>query len=437
MKLGIIGPKQMVSLIHNTIKTEYSDVQLIDLIYNDYSEAPKIVFKNQAGTDALLFCGKLPFKAVEALVKKEVPWAFLPRTKNTLFRAMLEAHFTQKYDIKNISIDTYDKDLVYSAYKEIGVSGDNLDIYIAEQRILEYNYNDYLCEFHLHNYREHGVSCIISGANTVYHELLKMKLPCILTIPAEDVILSIFNQLHFTYLSKIREESQIVVIAVQVDTPSIYSVNRNDEYMFISKNMKILEKIYLFASHIDAAVVCNNQNEFLLFTTKKILESATNNLESIYLLDLIRDITNQNINIGIGYGKTVREAKFNAFDGVIKSKLYGGNVAYAVIESGEVIGPLRCVKNEITPTIDKEYLRISSRTGISTNTAYKIYMAIDKFNNREFTSKEMADVCGMSHRNMDRIISRLIDCGFCKIVGERIIHGIGRPSRILKLLELT
>lgn len=436
LRIGIIGPKDLVVLARKIIKAECSEVQLVDLIYKSYLESPEIVIENQDRTDGLFFCGKLPFKAAESRVEKKVPWVFLPRNKNTLFRAMLEASFTNNYDIKKLSIDTYDKDLIYSAYKEIGVSEKNLDIYIAEQKILEHGYNDYLCEFHLHNYREHGVSCIITGANQVYNELLRLKMPCILTIPAEDVIISIFNKLHFTYLSRISEESNIAIIAVQVDTPSIYSVNSNDEYSFIFRKMKILEKVYLFVSQIDASVITNNQNEFLIFTTKKILESATNNLESIYLLDLIHETTDQNINIGIGYGKTVKEAKFNAFAGVTKSKRHGGDVAFAVIATDKVIGPLRCVKNNDTPMIDKEYLHISARTGISINAIHKIYMVINKFNNREFTSREMADVCEMSYRNMDRIISKLIDGGFCEIVGERIMRETGRPTRILRLSEL-
>ncbi len=436
MKVGLIGPKDIVVRTHNIIKTENPNDQLVDLPYKNYLDSPQIVCENQEFVDVLLFAGKLPFKVTEVNVEKKVPWEYMPRRKNTLFRAMLEASFTNKYDIENISIDTYEEDLIFGAYQEIGAKTENLNLYIAEQKILEPDYFDYLLEFHLSNYREHHVSCIITGVSEIYYGLTRLGMPCIRTLAAEEIIISTYNRLQLKYYAQVYQNNLIAVIAVRLDLPSVYSLQRGEEYLHVIRNMKILEKINLFASQLDAAVTTNNYTEFLIFTTKKILELETNNLESIYLLDLIQEISECSTKIGIGYGSTVRDAKYNAYRGVVKAESYPGNAAFAVMEGNEIIGPIRCVKSNKEAYVDKEYLNVSIRTGISTNTLHCIYSAITHFEKREFTSRELANLCDMSPRNMDRIILKLLDAGLCEIVGERLMKDTGRPRRILKLSKL-
>ena len=56
----------------------------------------------------------------------------------------------------------------------------------------------------------------------------------------------------------------------------------------------------------------------------------------------------------------------------------------------------------------------------------------EKLGKKEYTSKELADLCGFTHRTMNRILVKLIEAGCCEIVGESIIENYGRPSRILK-----
>jgi len=438
MKVGLIGPRDIVSRTHSIIKQEHPNDQLVDLPYGIYLESPEIVLKNQPFMDALLFAGKLPFKIAEVEVEKKIPWEYMPRRKNTLFRAMLEASFVKHYDIKSISIDTYEDDLVHSAYQEIGVKSVNLNIYIAEQKILKPDYMNYLCKFHMDNYQDRNVSCVITGVSEIYYEMQKLGIPCIRTVAAEDIIISTYNQLKLKHYAQIFHDNQIAVIAIKVETPSIYSTQSNNEYSYVINNMKILEKIHSFASRFDAAITTYNQSEFLIFTTKKILELETNNLESIYLLDLIQETAEQNIKIGIGYGQSIRNAKFNAYNGVAKAMAYDGNVEFVIMEENETKEPIKYyIKNKHVQLIDKVYFDISKRTGISINTIHKIYTAIAYFEKNEFTTREFAIVCDMSQRNMDRIISKLIDAHFCEIVGERLMKDTGRPSRILKLLDLT
>lgn len=294
---------------------------------------------------------------------------------------------------------------------------------------------EYLYEFHKENLIKKKVSCCITGVTEIYDRFCSEGLPCIRTIATSNIILMVYNKLLLQCLAQKNQESQIVVLAVHIDLPNEYSIERGDDYIYLLNRMKISEKVYMFGDRIDAAVVENNDKDYLLFTTKMILEAETNNLEDIYLLDLMKDITENQISVGIGYGKTAREAKYNAYAGIKKSQGEEGNAAYAVYGNHQVRGPLNRTKQEKL-IIDKGFLEISKKIGISTATLYKIYVATAKLKKAEFTSKELAGYCKMSNRNMDRVLQKLENFNYCEVVGERMMAESGRPSRIIRIKEL-
>ena len=67
---------------------------------------------------------------------------------------------------------------------------------------------------------------------------------------------------------------------------------------------------------------------------------------------------------------------------------------------------------------------------------YTSFGGIVKEEKADFTSRELAAICGVSVRTMDRIILKLCDAGYCEVISEKLMHKSGRPSRILRLHPL-
>lgn len=124
------------------------------------------------------------------------------------------------------------------------------------------------------------------------------------------------KNIQMRYIAKKNNENQIVVLAIKLNMPSEYSLMKEDEYAYLSQRIKILDKLYHFNSRIDGVLVEQSRSEFMIFTTKKILELETKKYRDIYLLDMIREVSVINTYIGIGYGKTANEAKFNAYESI-------------------------------------------------------------------------------------------------------------------------
>ena len=139
-------------------------------------------------------------------------------------------------------------------------------------------------------------------------------------------------------------------MTIQIDFPNEHSVVKSDEYENIISRMKVSECIYLFASKIKAAVVEMNYKEYMIFTTKKILELETDNYENIYLFELIEEKTFRTVSLGIGYGQTAQDAKFNAYSGLNRALTMGGNIGFVVYENDKFKGPLKKKAEQHTKT---------------------------------------------------------------------------------------
>ncbi|MGM9535263.1 MAG: winged helix-turn-helix transcriptional regulator, partial [Intestinibacter sp.] len=189
------------------------------------------------------------------------------------------------------------------------------------------------------------------------------------------------------------------------------------------------------AQDIKAAVVEASSNTYLLFSTKNILELETDNFKNISLLNEIDEHSLHTVSIGIGYGSTAQDAKYNANSGMIKAKQHNKNTAYIVYENNKVEGPI--MPNEIDSSsddnlIDKKLSSISQTSGVSINTVFLLYNVVTKYKKNHFTSKELAEACNLSIRSINRIVSKLELSGYCKVVGKKIVNDTGRPSRIIQ-----
>jgi len=87
---------------------------------------------------------------------------------------------------------------------------------------------------------------------------------------------------------------------------------KEDEYSYLSQRIKIMDRLYHFNHRIDGVLVEQSKSECMIFTTKKIIETETNQYKDFYLLDVLREVSAVPVYIGIGYGKTANESKYNA-----------------------------------------------------------------------------------------------------------------------------
>ncbi|MEA1975413.1 MAG: hypothetical protein U9N10_07680 [Bacillota bacterium] len=440
LKLGIIGHSRSITIINNIIDEYFKDITYDNIKFENINEVPIVIqsIKYQEDNfDALLFTGIIPYNIINSSMISSIPWVYIPTNETQLLTALLKASLINNYDIKKLSIDSYDRNEINKIYKNIGYNRENTNIFIAKMNIYNNSFIKDLENFHLTNYTNNNVSCCITGLSSVYKSLVEKNIPCIKLDPTLDIIKQTIQHLELKRESKINEKSQTVVISITIDPINEFSLINENEYQILLEKTKVTQKIYLFAQKIQATVIEVGLKQYLLFCTKSILETETQNFQNLSILSDVSKNTSTTISIGIGYGITVREAKYNAQKGMKKAINSNGNKAF-IVYNKKVIGPIvsteKKLENDTQLFIDEKYNLIASDTNISINTIFKLHCIIDETKKKTFTSLELANHLNITPRSMNRIINKLESNNYSKIIGKKVISKAGRPSRIIKLL---
>lgn len=342
MKLCVLGPADNTAERNTAIvKRAFPELEVYQVSYQVYTEALDLIDEIQEEADAILFPGKASYRLCEKNRVPLVPWEYIPRHVSSLHRTMLEVQTKYQCGLSNISYDTLDRELILSAYEEIGIPHKNARFFLAEQHLLDPGYLPYLIEFHTTNYLRKGAACCITGLTEIAGELRQRKIPCAVTLPASALIVDTARKLQLRYEAKQNLENWIVVIMVKLTYSGNYSLLGKDDYGYITNRIKVLESVYTYSYRIDGTVVEEGSDGFLIFTTRRAIALETGQFKNFYLLDMLDGCRAENVAAGIGCGRTASESKSNAYAAMELSKKAKGNCAYVILEDGSVLRPMR------------------------------------------------------------------------------------------------
>ncbi len=433
MKVALIVPVYTANIIKEIVDKNIENIDLDVVIYDNYTKAINMVEKIQNKYDAIMFAGIVVYKLVKAHVKEECIWGYFPIHESSLAFALLNAFYMNE-NIKNISIDTYSMDIITEVYNSIGINNDEVNISLYDIKVDNNSITQDVLKFHKNNLKKYKDICIITALSDVNKQLDKEGIKSHMAIPTKSVVIDSFQNLYLRYTAKINTNSMVVAIFVQIDFPEDYSIISRNEYYYIKERNKVTELIYEFADKIEAAVVEFSYNTYIMISTKKILETETQNYTNIELLRSIEKNSLDRVSMGIGYGKTASEAKYKANDAMRKAMGYKKeNIAYIIYEDGQIRGPIKYnFKDRKEVKIDDKMLKIADITSVSVNKILSFYNAIDICKKNEFTAEELSKQCNISYRTVNRTINKLEKHGYVETIGKHFGDGSGRPRRIIK-----
>ena len=437
-RIGIVGHIDNIKRIQLVIYESFPNIDGYPIEINEMSQLQTTVnyLKEHINDfDGIIFTEKILYDIMNHNMHSQNPWVYIETDESQLQRILLEAILKHNMDITEISIDSYSENTVKTIYEDFGLNPGEYLAHVSNINIFNETLIDDLFKFHQNNYLSQPNLVAITGISTVYRMLQSHKVPSLLLTPNVN---SIKNKLY-NLLEKIKLEnmiiSQIVVISIEIDVNNEYDLISENEYSIMLEKTRITEEAYKFAQRIQAAVIETEKN-YLLFTTKQIVEFETKNLRELSILSYIKNKTNNTISVGIGFGITAREAKSNAIIGKNKALKMGGNQCFVVYDRKRIerITPLDKASNNNLSPLYLPYKDISEKSGVSINNIYRLKCIIDIYKKNTFTSLELSEEFGNSLRSMNRIIEKLEQAGYIEVVGKKIVDNAGRPSRILKLL---
>lgn len=387
--------------------------------------------------DGLIFTGKTPYDLMNQAILSQKPWVYIKRDMAQLLMSLLMANRLHHWDTALMSVDSYEVEEVQSLCRQIGIPIQLPAVY--PKRIVQEGFLTDLARFHRQNIMTGKSQFCITGISSVFEVLQQQDVPCLILDPTEESVRDAMQLLMLKRESRLAEDRQMVVIAIEQDLPDEHALIRENEYQMALESMGITEQVYLFAQRIQAAVVDREMGKFLLFTTKHLLEAETEGFKRLGLLNQKTENRFGTLSIGIGYGETAREAKFNANQGLLKSKKGGGNQAF-LVSNQQTIGPLFVTEGEAREEKAKMngYFQIAAeKTGVSLNTILKMQSMMDFEQKNTYTATELASSTRLSLRSVNRLLDKLMQAGYAQIVGSQMQEKTGRPSRVIRIAFST
>ena len=435
MRIGVVGPQSTVDEVLAAAGTAGLFVECIPLVYSSYKETVELVQRNEKSVDGFLFTGTTPFNYASRYLSPTKQWEYLPRNTTSFLCALLKAAYINNYDISSISVDSYDEQFIRKAYAEIGLTEADVKIIVSPYSIFSEDFEEKVVEFHLGNYYSGKSNVCVTGLIRMQELLVRENIPVVKLSPTAESIIQQINKMRLFDQLIHNEENKISVIAIGVSFTienSLYG--KSELHMFMNHN-KVTEVIYAFAHRIGAAVELYENGVYHIYTTKAVIESETHGFSSFRILHSVGILNGvKNISIGIGLGKTPIDAKYNAKIGQRRAEKCGMNCFFIVKDGNQIVGPITDVgKNADDKVLDKHLYEVSQRTGISMSKLYNMEKAVRQRGSDIITPIELAQACNMTHNSINRLLLKLEEGGYAKVVGKQPSPKAGRPSRLIRL----
>ncbi|MDP2858021.1 MAG: GTP cyclohydrolase IIa [Bacillota bacterium] len=424
---GVIGPADLVERVLSIAK-EFDELEAHGLAYTHETEAPDIVKKHASLMNVALFTGPVPFYASKS-VDVRFPLLHISFSGSSVYKTLLEMAIKQK-DLTRISMDTLEKRALEEIYNGLGLDFSNV-------KVREYHgpvTAEELTGFHL-GCLESGATSALTCLRSTYVALHDMGLDVWRVIPDETAMREGLSRAVIEGRALRSREAELVITLIKIDNFDDVLRTSGSEYGVQRTKLELHKLLLDYAERMEASLQALGDDEFLIVSTRRTVEASTSYWTRSSLLEIIRNKMPLKVSIGMGLGPTAAAAHASARIALHYSHQRGGDVAHAVVNSRDIIGPIGAGQSLAYSlrTENTVYRSLAARTGLSVATIDRLLAFAGSRSFEPVTAAEMARALGVTARSGRRLISKLVASDLAEPVGEEQPYKRGRPRHIYRL----
>lgn len=438
MKIALIGSERTIQHVLPMINQQSLFIEIFPFTCLS-EDAGKIVSDCQNDVDAILFTGYFPFVYANRDTEAKKPWEYIYRNPSAFISAIFSENLRTHSEITRISSDLWNESanlLGQSLYSSVEILLNQLSIFRFQGNLLAKDVVNQIVDFHTSNYDKGIANLCLSSIERVYSILSQRGYPIVFVRPTMEIVFHQIEKLRLRHQLQIESENFISVVSIQVLFDKEHSLDGKDDdyHRFLRENIQ-REKIFIFARQLDGAVETHENGLSYIYTTASALKSESSSFSNMTILNRLASAQGiQSASIGIGFGRTHREAKSNSDHARLLALNNHGSCFYITYEDRKTAGPFFMQnQNEIQSSMQNNLNNISRHTALGLNTLRKLQRIIRQYNIDVTTSSELARYCGLSVTNMNRIIAKLEAGGYIRVIGNQPLAGAGRPRRLIRL----
>jgi hypothetical protein len=442
MRIGVVGTGYAIQSVKQSINPENIYAELVEYPCTG-EEVGNLVRRIQPELDGIFFTGYFFFSYACQSTEAIIPWTYAKRTDLSLANALLEISMKGS-DIRRITYDLAENSVEQFSNILCRYNGGRLD----ELHLFRFSCNDYYtiteeeyvrdaAAFHRENIESGKADVCLSGLYGVVQTLTEEGCQALWVRPTVEELNRQFNELSLRHqvrqAQKQGQSSALAVISLQISLPDA-DERRTQHYVRLHGYHQAETCIYNFAQSIGAAVEGHSGGRISIYTTQPELSAVTEQFSQLGLLQDILLIPHvSKAYAGIGFGLTPGAAKANAEYGEAIAEQRRCSCYYIISDSETVAGPFWAASTEKEQFYGDMWVKaVSQETGVGTATLTQITQVCERFGIGTVTPGRLAELCGMTQSNTNRILTQLEAKGYVRTVGYQPRDGAGRPSRIIQ-----
>ncbi len=428
-RVAVVGPQDLVAeMIMDG--TDFPELELIPLPYEKETEALDLVRANMHKVDVVVFTGPVPYLLTKGKIPPYLPLVYVRYSGAALYRVLfqiLQQNQGTMNLIEHLSIDTLPASAVKETYEELGLNSSQ--VYVLEEKTF-LNSTAQIAE-HRRCY-EAGLSmAAVCCLTSTYKELLKLKTPAYRICPTRFDMRETLRLAKIEGLALYHRKAQVAVAILKMEHGSLASGTKNTQRLTLELHQLLLN----YGERTGATVSFIGGDEFIIFSTRGALETATTNFSQVPLIDEIQAKIGINIALGLGIGHSAAEAENNARTALQQSQNAGWNNCCILQESGIMIGPFGSASPLAYEmrSLNPELIAVAGQSGLSVSTVSRLEATMVNYGRTTLTANEVAGGLGLTLRSARRILNMLEQAGLATVVGMEQPVGKGRPRQVYDL----
>ncbi|MFS0784004.1 transcriptional regulator [Bacillus sp. 1P06AnD] len=411
IKIAVIGSAEFLQHAGKAAR-QMDGLTIIPGIYDQPQAAPSLLGSLEP-YDALFFSGALPYHfSKDLLASISCPISFLEQNELALSLSLLSIQRHHGIPLERISVDVFNTSFIPQLLEEIGaaVSMEAMDY----KDMLDHSFQiDRIVDFHKESFHKKKTDIALTSIHAVYHRLKELGLPAEKVIDPYKSLLDGLQQLK-TQAELLHNRASTLAIAI--------IQGASDDRVKQAALKQLIQSL-------QAAEERMENGSTILFTTR-------GSVERVIQTDLLVKVLQQTeANIGLGYGQNVLEAKDNAQSALhFAARSRERSACYLITDTKKLIGPLpvQTTGHHLAAT-EQSLLDISKETGLGPANVSKVIQFCEIRSQNQFTAADLTHYLQVTRRTTERILKKLSDHGYVKIVGEEMAYQQGRPRSIYEL----
>lgn len=430
VKIAIFGREEVLQLVQLYVKDK-EHIEVVPIIYKNESDVIHLMDR-AIMCDVYIFTEYVSYLYVKKTAqKKRLPIIQVPIDEYMILTSFYRLRKKHHQILNKLSVDVPNGAVMEKVLRELGL--DDPAVYTYAYGETDEIHIDDIVAYHETLWNEGKIEFVLTSIKEVKNRLKAKGIPAkYMVIPLGNITEAIEQALSIVTLNS-SISTQIVTGIVR-----IRDQNKLLEYHGKAYIDDVLERIHQtlepFKAETDTSIFMNNDNHFILFGTRGILDHITSNYREFPLLKKLEEMVPADVTVDVGFGLGLHalEAEKHARLALDMCEQLEGHTSYIVNERKETVGPLGVKKHFNTSAL---YQDLIHKARLSNQLSYNFIEFITNRNNEPFSSNDVAEHYNVTKRSAERTINKLLSGKVIKHVGEERPYVKGRPRKLFQIIQ--